>query len=313
MNTPYQHIPVLLQEVLNVLDPRPGEVVLDATLGLGGHAAALLDRIGSTSRLLGIERTADGLEQARRNLDRYRSQVSLVHGDFRKLDEIAAETGFERLDCALFDLGLASWQVETGYQGLSFQIDQPLDMRLSPLTPQDHLTAASDPTRWTENAALARLVRTWRFRSAAELLVSATAEDIDNVLHHLGGVRRARQVAASIVAVRATRPLETTSDLVAAVGSDSPGLLAPVFQALRILVTDEYGALTAGIPAAWQLLGSNGRIAVITFQGTEDRIVKQILRSLPGGKLGKPIRPSSEEVGKNPRSRSATLRSIRKL
>src|SRR5690606_834691 len=140
------HVPVLADEVMAALALQPGDVVLDATLGLGGHAQLLLRAIGPTGTLLGIERTEEGLNAARKNLARYRSQTSLVRADFRHLDAVVRDRGFTAVAAALFDLGLASWQLDTGYRGLSFQTDAPLDMRLSSQTPKDFTSQEEDPS-----------------------------------------------------------------------------------------------------------------------------------------------------------------------
>ncbi|MBI4032861.1 16S rRNA (cytosine(1402)-N(4))-methyltransferase [Candidatus Berkelbacteria bacterium] len=315
-----QHIPVLVDETIEQLALAPGDTVIDATLGLGGHAAAILEVIGPEGRLLGIERTEDGLEQARHNLDQFGQQADLVCDDFRRLDAIARAAGFERVAGVLFDLGLASWQIDTGYRGLSFQVEAPLDLVVTTFTPQDRTDQEEDPSTWSPtilsgragDAALARTVRTWRFRPARDFLARATEEEISNVLRSLGGVRSADRLAEQIVAARSRTPITTTGELVRVIGSESPGLLAPVFQALRILVNDEYGALVAGLRAGWELLVPGGHLVVITFQGTEDRITKAELRSLLGSNDLISLKPSAEEINANPRSRSATLRSIQK-
>lgn len=295
-------------EVIEALALEPGNVVIDATLGLGGHAQLLLGAIGPAGKLLGIERTEEGLNAARENLAHFGSQTTLVRADFRHLDAVVRDRGFQSVDGILFDLGLASWQLDSGYQGLSFQTDAPLDMRLSDQTPKDFTSKDEDPSEWTRDAALARLVRTWRFRPAGDFVATASEEELHNALHHLGGVRTSRAVANRIVTARTTHPIETTGQLVTVIDRESPGLLAPVFQALRILVNDEYGALVAGLRAAWTQLRPGGRLAVITFQGDEDRITKRELRALPGSARLQSFRPTDEEIQRNPRSRSATLR-----
>lgn len=302
------HVPVLLSETVTALALSQGEHVVDATLGLGGHAEALLVAIGPSGQLLGIERTEVGLDQARVRLDRFRSQITLIHGDFRDLQQHALDHGWVSADAILFDLGLVSWQIDTGYQGVSFHIDQPLDMRLSPYQPSDYTRKEDDPSHWTEDATLARIVRTWRFRSAAVLLGSATEEEISNVIRSLGEPKGARSAAMRIVSARAVRPIKRTHDLVMALGTQDPSRLAPIFQALRILVNDEFGALSAGLSDAWSLLKPNGRLAVISFQSGEDRIVKRFLKTHLDAMRTPPVRPTEAEVTRNRRSRSALLR-----
>ncbi len=303
------HDPVLLDESLDALDLAPGDRVVDATLGLGGHARAFLEAVGPQGRLLGIERSAQGLAEARRRLAAHEQQATLVHGDFRRLAEHIADAGIQPVQAAFFDLGLASWQVDEGHQGLSFAHDGPLDMRLG--HQGEPLGQADDPSQWTDDRDLAHCVRTWRFKPASEFLARATQQDIERILRSLGGVRQATRVAAAIATARQSQPIMTTKDLVAAIGSDSPKLLAPTFQSLRILANDEYGALAAAIPAAWQSLAVGGRLALISFHGGEHRLVKQLLRALPNHSPVRKVVPSDGEVANNPRSRSAQLRVTR--
>lgn len=301
------HLPVMKEEVVRALALEPGQVAIDATLGLGGHARLLAAAVGPAGTVLGIERTAKGLAAARETLGAVDAKLILVHADFRSLATQAAGAGIAAADAALFDLGLASWQLDTGYQGVSFQRDAALDLRLTPVAPTTFTSTDEDPLQWTGDATLARLVRTWRFRPASEFLAQESEPHIETVLRALGDVRQARRVAAAIVANRKHAPIETTTALREACGSDAPGLLAPVFQALRLLVNDEYGALVAGLRGAWQLLRPGGRLAVITFQSGEDRIVKHELRRKAPAHLDR-YRPTSAEVQDNARSRSAILR-----
>lgn len=301
-----KHIPVLLEELITCLQLRPGGVVIDATLGLGGHAAAVLAALGPTGKLLGIERSDEGLAAATRNLTAFQRQAVLVHADFRDLAAVAVRHGFQAVTAVYFDLGLASWQLDEGYQGLSHQLDAPLDMRLTAPahgTPRD--------VTWTANQELVRTVRTWRFRSAREFINQASVAALEQVLRELGGVRQWRTVAAAIQAARIDRPIERTSELVAVVGS-SPRLLGPVFQALRILVNDEYGAIASGLTGAWQVLAPGGTLAVISFHSGEHALVKHLMRHLSGQATIPRQFPSEEEQVRNPRSRSATLRFITK-
>ncbi|MBI2589977.1 16S rRNA (cytosine(1402)-N(4))-methyltransferase [Candidatus Berkelbacteria bacterium] len=307
---PLTHIPVLGSEVVASLKLLPGDEAIDATLGLGGHASLILKNIGPHGRLLGIERSAKGLVSARINLKEFDSQINLVQGDFRDLEAIARDHGYTEVAGVLFDLGLASWQIDTGEQGVSFQVDTLLDMRLTPFTPHDFTSSDSDPNKWTGNAALARTVRAWRFRSAHEFINSASAGEISNVLRSFGDIHIARRLTERIVSGRAQTPVERTSDLVALIGSSTPRLLALVFQALRILVNDEFGALVAGVRGGWRVVKSGGRLAVISFQSEEDRLVKRILRSLDGAGRILRLQPLPAEVNLNPRARSSTLRVI---
>lgn len=306
-----EHIPVLPGEALAAMALVPGSTVIDATLGLGGHAKVVLEAIGPTGRLLGLERTSEGLAAAKQQLRTFQN-VTLIQTDFRDLGIVAAEAGAVEADVVFFDLGLASWQIDTGHQGLSFQIDSPLDMRLSPQLPSDFTRKEDDPSQWTEDATLATVVRTWRFRSVAEFLTGATEDEISLILRGLGDVGGARTIARKLVDRRDFGPIQSTKDFVATLGTDIPEHLAPIFQALRILVNDEYGALTAGLADAWQLLKPGGRLCVISFHSGEDRITKRFLRTLDDAELGPVIKPSEAESKSNPRSRSAILRTARK-
>ncbi|MCA9388789.1 16S rRNA (cytosine(1402)-N(4))-methyltransferase [Candidatus Berkelbacteria bacterium] len=297
------HTPVLLQEVITQLNPQPGEIAIDATLGLGGHARAILDKLGAGGQLVGIERSQAGLELARENLKKYQNQLILVNDDFRNLKKISEDHQLSKINIAFFDLGLASWQLDTGYMGLSFQVDQPLDMRMT--NPTDDL--GQNPSLWTADKQLAHLVRTYRFRPAAEIVNSANQKELELILREIGGVRTSRQVADRIVKARTEGNITSTSQLVKAVKSTSPKLLAPIFQALRIVVNDEYTAVAVSLPVAWNMLSAGGRLAVISFQGNEHRLVKQVLKGLEINKI-KRILPSEDEVEVNPRSRSAQLR-----
>lgn len=306
-----QHVPVLLRETVQALDLRAGDVVVDATLGLGGHAEAILNSIGPSGKLLAFERTEAGLAAARERLERFAPQTVFIEDDFRSLGERAREKGIQSVAAVLFDLGLASWQIDEGLKGLSFQLhNEELDMRLTPTGPGE-VGELDDPKQWTEDAALAHSVRTWRFRSAAEFLARAREEEIRLVFRSLGDLTSAEAFAARICAARRQGSLTTVGDVVSAFGTESPKALSLVFQALRILVNDEYGAIVAGLRGAWQLLRPNGVLAVISFHSGEHRLVKREFRALSSGRITT-IHPAEEEIHSNPRARSATLRTLRR-
>ena len=304
------HIPVLLEELVESLDRKSAATVIDATLGLGGHAATVLSQIGPKGQLLGIERSLEGLEQARVRLASYKQQVKLVYGDFRDLFAIATANDLLGVDAIYFDLGLASWQIDEGYQGLSFQVDSPLDMRLE--SPAYNASVEFQIPLWTDDDRLRHIVNQSFGRSASTFINQASELEIGIVLRELGGVRTWREVARQIVTYRAQQSIDSTKQLVEAVGTEGPGLLAPVFQALRILVNDEYGAIVAGLAGAWQILRPGGRLAVISFHSGEHRLIKHIFRKLPGASSITRVFPSAAEIAINARSRSATLRFIQK-
>ncbi len=305
-----EHIPVLLAQVIAGLAPRPGAVCIDATLGGGGHAEALLQAAAPAGRLLGLDADPQALERARARLAAFADRVTLVQANFRDLGAVAAANGFATADAILLDLGVSSYQLAEASRGFSFLASGPLDMRMDPRT---DLTAAE-------------IVNTWPQEKLAE------------IIYRYGEETRSRRIARAIVVAR---PLHTTADLAATVaravgGREAGGRIHPAtrtFQALRITVNDELAALEAALPQAIRLLTPGGRVAVITFHSLEDRIVKQFFQreaqdclcptGLPACRCGhratvriitrKPIQPDEHETAANPRSRSAKLRIAERL
>ncbi|HEV8307012.1 MAG TPA: 16S rRNA (cytosine(1402)-N(4))-methyltransferase RsmH [Methylomirabilota bacterium] len=287
------HRPVLREEVVRWLAPVPaGGWIVDGTVGLGGHAATLLEST-DTSRLLGLDRDAASLELATRRLLPFGARVVLRHADFRHLAAEAAACGIEAAHAILLDLGLSSFQLQGGGRGFSFQADERLDMRLDT---RQRLTAA-DLLRETPEPELARLIATYGEEPAA------------------------RRIASRLAAARARAPITTTralADLVIAAipPHRRPRRLHPAtrtFQALRIAVNDELGSLEAALPQAARLLAPRGRFGVIAFHSLEDRLVKRAFRQFaaePGFRLAtpKPVRPGADEIRQNPRARSAKFR-----
>ena len=299
------HRPVLSQALIELLQPRPGAVFVDCTLGGGGHARALLERIQPGGRFLGLDRDPAAVARVAENLTGFDPPPKLVQGNFADLDQIAAECGFDQVDGVLFDLGLSSFQLDDGERGFSFRADGPLDMRMDPASP---VTAAMLVNR-LDLAGLARVIRT------------------------LGEERWATRIAEFIVR---RRPLKTTRDLAAAVEAAIPRGAWPkdihpatrTFQAIRMDVNDELGNLERGLKAAIQILTPGGRMAAISFHSLEDRLVKATFaaeskdclcppqqpvctcahRALLKVLTRRPLPPGEEEVASNPRSRSARLR-----
>jgi 16S rRNA (cytosine1402-N4)-methyltransferase len=283
---------VLLDEVLEWLRPRPGGRYVDGTLGNGGHAGAVLERSAPDGRLLGLDADPDAIAVARANLASYGERALLVNVSFRDLAAVVEAQRFGPIDGILLDLGISSRQLDAGGRGFSFRRDEPLDMRF-------------DPTHG---------------ESAADLLNHADESEIADVLYQYGEEHRSRRVARAIVRQRERSPFATTTDLVAAVEAalgPKRGRLSPAtktFQALRIAVNDELGALEEVLPAAASVLAPGGRLAVIAFHSLEDRRVKQFFRA--GGSAAaplaeltrKPISPTVAESERNPRARSAKLR-----
>jgi 16S rRNA (cytosine1402-N4)-methyltransferase len=286
---------VLADEVAFLLRPRGAGWVIDGTVGMGGHAEALLDAAGDDVRLLGLDVDPVALDRARERLVRFGARVTLVHGSFRRLAATAAARGIEGARSVLLDLGYSSWQLEASGRGFSFQReDEPLDMRLDP---------TSGP-------------------SAAALLDRVREDELARILAEYGEEPHARRIARAIVR---RRPLRTVGALVAAVKSAVPRAAWPrqlhvatrTFQAVRIAVNDELAALREALPQAAALLGPGARLGVIAFHSGEDRIVKHTFRSLgPAGFAElepSPLTPGADEVRANPRARSAKLRVLERL
>lgn len=304
------HIPVLLAEVLEGLAIKPGGCYLDATIGGGGHAAAILEASAPNGRLLGLDRDPDAVVKATERLQPFGNRVQVAHASYVQLGEVIQHTGFPPLDGALFDLGFSSWQVNDPARGFAFRADGPLDMRFDPTA--DTLTASDIVNRWPES-------------------------ELANIIYRYGEETRSRRIAQAIVSAR---PIHSTAHLadviLAAVGRPRKARIHPAtrtFQALRIAVNRELEALEQALPQAVAALSPGGRLAVIAFHSLEDRIVKQFFRQEargcicpPGSPVctcdyepslriltRKPVIPTSEEIVGNPRSRSAKLRIAEKL
>jgi 16S rRNA (cytosine1402-N4)-methyltransferase len=299
----YGHTPVLYQPVLENLAIRPGGVYLDGTLGMGGHAAAILKASSPDGRLLAMDRDPSALCIAAKRLIPYGERVTLVHDSFAHMGEVAARQGFDPFDGILLDLGVSSRQLGDADRGFSFQHDGPLDMRLDPTTGV----------------------------TAAMLVNELSQEELADIIYRYGEERESRRIARALVAAR---PILTTVELASVVSRtvrSRGGGIHPAtrtFQALRIAVNEELEALATVLPAAVALLRPGGRLAVIAFHSLEDRIVKQFFQresrdclcppEIPVCGCGhratmevitrKPIRPTATEVDENPRSRSARLR-----
>ncbi len=307
-----RHIPVLLRESLELLAPERGGLYVDCTLGLGGHAEALLQK-APEAQLVGIDRDPRAIELAGERLKPFGDRVQLVTGEFWDVRELLGERGIETVDGGfLADLGVSSMQLDTPERGFSFRFCGPLDMRMG----QSGMTARDIVNEYSEG----ELVRIFR---------------------EYGEERRSRRIAREIVDRRRETPLETTEelrDLVAEISGPRhrPGArridpATRVFQALRIEVNEELAGLEKLLDGTVELLEQDGHLVVISYHSLEDRIVKHTLRGLARGEVdettgrtrsetqaielltGKPVRPSEEEVAANPRSRSARLRAARRI
>ncbi len=305
------HEPVLLAEVLHYLAPAPGGRYIDATFGGGGHARAILEASAPGGRLLAIDADPAAVARAEALAARYPGRLVPCHGNFRDLARLARRHGFDPADGILFDLGLSSDQLADPARGFSFQQPGPLDMRFDP----------------TQGQSAAVIVNTWSEDELAELF------------WRFGEEPRARAIARAIVAERAREPIETTTQLaqlVERVVGRRRERIHPatrVFQALRIAVNRELEVLEPALEQAVELLRPGGRLVVIAFHSLEDRIVKQFFRReaaqcicppgtpvcvcghVPRLRVLTPraVRPSAEEVARNPRSRSARLRAAERV
>jgi len=281
------HTPVLAEEVIQFLDPRPGGRFIDVTVGAGGHSRAILELTAPDGKLLAIDQDESALKQAREALASFAPRVVFLHSNFRHVAELAGAERFSESDGVLADIGISSMMVEDPSRGFSFMHEGPLDMRMDRTQPL----------------------------TAADVLNTRSEKDIADILYNYGEERRSRPIARSIVRAR---PLETTTELVRAIervtGGPRYGRIHPAtrtFQALRIFVNDELRNLEMFVGSSMHAVRSGGRIVVITFHSLEDRIVKQKFRApaVPGRVLTKKVvTASEEELQRNPRSRSAKLR-----
>lgn len=284
-----RHRPVLLDETLHWLDPKPGEIWVDATLGAAGHARQIAERLGETGRLIGFDQDPAMIDRARARLEGL--PATLVHANFDQWAEVLDNLGIAAVDGVLADLGFASDQMDDPSRGLSFRNDGPLDMRLDPTLGQ----------------------------TAADLVNTLSEQALADVFYEYGEERKSRWVAKRIVERRRDRKFETTADLAELVRKCVPrsGGIDPatrVFQAIRIAVNDELGALERLLSVLPYRVKPGGRVGIISFHSLEDRRVKQAFKKdgwEPRTK--KPIEASDAEIAANPRARSAKLRVARRV
>jgi 16S rRNA (cytosine1402-N4)-methyltransferase len=301
------HVPVLADEVRELLAVKPGETVVDATFGAGGHASLLAADLQGRGKLIAIDRDPMAREYFDRFAKRTPVQTRFLRGDFSVVLQQLAENGVQA-DAILLDLGVSSMQIDRPERGFSYAVDAPLDMRMDP---------SADV-------------------SAAGIVNEADERDLATIFRRYGEERYAKQIARAIARRRKERPFERTGDLVETIRAAIP---AParfgdghpakrVFQALRIAVNDELGSLEVALPSAFDMLRAGGRLAVISFHSLEDRAVKRFMRDLERGcecppdfpvcicgkepqmrtLARKAIRPSAHELALNPRAGSARLR-----
>ncbi|MFZ3062557.1 MAG: 16S rRNA (cytosine(1402)-N(4))-methyltransferase RsmH [Actinomycetota bacterium] len=297
----YRHVPVMVKEVLFYLNCKPGDVIVDATVGGGGHAESILKMIGSSGKLIGIDKDGTALLEAEKRLASYRSQLVLVKADFKEIRQTLLSLGFREVDGVLFDSGVSSLQLDDAKRGFSYNVEGPLDMRMNQEGP---LTAE-------------KVVNTY------------SRSELAQVIKRYGEERWGDRIASFIVETRRRKPIKTTLELVDVIKAAIPAAARRrgghparrTFQAIRIEVNDELKSLEIALREAIGSLKMKGRITTISYHSLEDRIVKRIFKeeSLPefGARLmiltKRPVRPSSEEIAVNPRSESAKLRAAEKL
>lgn len=309
----FQHKSVLLQECIDALNIRPDGIYLDGTLGGAGHSSQIARRLTEGGRLIGVDRDRTALAAAKERLAPYADRVTLVHSNFAEIDAILDSLGIPAVDGMLFDLGVSSPQLDDASRGFSYMADAPLDMRMDK---DDALTAGEVVNTWPQG-------------------------ELRRILYDYGEERYAPQIAAAICRAREKAPVETTLELVDIIRSAMPAQALrekqhPAkrsFQAIRIAVNDELGAVSRMMQAAVGRLNPGGRLAVITFHSLEDRIIKSEMQQAARGctcppefpvcvcgkkplvKLvtRKPIVSGPAELEENPRARSAKLRVAEKL
>lgn len=309
---PFSHASVLLHETIDALNVKPCGVYLDCTLGGGGHAEALLSRLDA-GRLIALDQDPAALAAAKERLRPFGDKVTFVRDNFENVGEILKEYAPDGIDGAMMDLGVSSHQLDTPERGFSYHSDAPLDMRMDPDGP----------------------------RSAADVINGATEVELGRILRDYGEEKNYRRIARAICQARKAKRIETTGELVTIIKSalcerDLIGEKHPArrsFQAIRIEVNRELEVIPRAIDAIVPALRKGGRLAVITFHSLEDRLVKETIRKYSNGctcppdfpvcvcgfhktlepVTAKPILPGTEEIGHNPRSRSAKLRAAEKV
>jgi 16S rRNA (cytosine1402-N4)-methyltransferase len=306
------HEPVLVREMIDLMAIKVGGAYVDGTAGGGGHASAILERAGVSSRLLAIDRDVAAIARVRERFADSGFNIALVHGNFSDLEALATVCGFQQVDGVVLDLGVSSFQLDEADRGFSFRLEGPLDMRM-------------DASRGA---------------TAADLVNQLSCEELAELIWRLGEEPASRRIAAAIVRARAVAPITTTGGLAEVVRGAKGGRrgaridpATQTFQALRMAVNAELDCIGRGVEAALRLVRPGGRVGVISFHSLEDRLVKRTLaahvgrmESLPqGGErwvgvepvcrwiTRKPVQPSEEECAANPRARSAKLRVVERV
>lgn len=308
----FQHTTVLLQETVDMLNVKEGGVYVDCTLGGGGHSALILEKLNGSGRLIGLDQDQTAIENANKRFQENANFLA-VRSNFKDLDEVLKGLGLNKVDGFLFDLGVSSPQLDQGERGFSYHLEAPLDMRMDRRQTLD-----------------------------AEIVVNTySAEELTNIIFRYGEERWAKRIAEFIVNERKEKPIKTTTDLVSVIKKAIPKKVRQegrhpgrkTFQALRIFVNDELGALESALDKTVDYLAPQGRLSIITFHSLEDRLIKEFFKKQAKGctcphdfpicvcgnkpKLSivnrKPIEPSEIEIQNNRRARSAKLRAAERV
>ena len=290
------HIPVLLNEVIKLIDPKENENYIDATLGEGGHTLALLQKTSPAGKVLGIDLDPETLEIAHRKLQAFGDRLVLVNDNFKNLEEVIENQKFKEISGIVFDFGMSSRDIDESGRGFSFLKDEPLLMNFGS---DAMLTAENIINGWPEG-------------------------ELEKIISVYGEEKFARQIARGIIARRLVKPIKTTFDLVEVIEKATPnfyhhGKIHPAtrtFQALRIAVNDELNSIQKGLEASLKVLSSGAKIAAISFHSLEDRIVKNFFRDNKKTLkilTKKPVVPAQVEILNNSRARSAKLRVAQKI
>lgn len=310
----YRHIPAMLNEVVNYLNCRPGNVYVDGTLGGCGHARAICEKIFPGGRFIGIDQDIDAISNAETVLKDYTSNIHLFHGNFISLPEFLTQLEIDRVDGILLDLGLSLHHIENSGRGFSFRKDEPLDMRMDIQSPQ----------------------------TAENLINNLSQSELQKLFKEYGEERRAKQITRKIIKIRRQKKIQTSRQLAQIIVDSIPAQAAfkqkihpatRVFMALRIAVNRELERLETFLEYAVDLLNPGGRLCVLAFHSLEDRIVKQRFKALEKGCTCPPqlpqcvcgqepqlriltkkvVRPTAEEIAANPKARSTRLRAAEKI
>lgn len=294
------HETVLLHETVDGLNLKPKAIVFDGTLGGGGHSAYIAEKFGREVKIIGVDRDSEALKRVEERLAKLNADYSLILSDYRNIAKVLDDQKIEKVDGIILDLGLSSNQLDESARGFTFKNDEPLYMTFATPSDKPTITAESVVNNWSE-------------------------ETLADIIYAYGDERYARRIAKKIVEAREIKEIKTTTALVEIIREAVPALYrhgkihfaTKTFQALRIAVNDELGALTEGLTKGFERLKTGGRMSIISFHSGEDRIVKNFFRDRVKDKTAtlvnkKIIEPSEEEIKRNPRSRSAKLRILEK-